>query len=182
MDDHRTGRESSGVRFRKLLIAWSVTWGVVAVLLIVLWVRSYLRMDTLELPSPFPSCGAKIESFDGRVRLLIIDDDNSTWKWAIDSYEQGLALRGLEAQIAVGEAQYREISNLRYAYYIDFQVLQRPRLLRIHCPYWLWVSFGAFLSFVPWIRHLKWRFSLRTLLIATTVVGVALGLIVWIRR
>ena len=29
------------MRFRKLRIAWSVAWGVVAVLLIVLWVRSY---------------------------------------------------------------------------------------------------------------------------------------------
>ena len=32
-------------RFRKLRIAWSVGWGVVAVLLVVLWVRSYWRVD-----------------------------------------------------------------------------------------------------------------------------------------
>ena len=29
------------MRFRKLRIAWSVTWGIACVLLIVLWVRSY---------------------------------------------------------------------------------------------------------------------------------------------
>src|SRR4029079_3358407 len=29
------------MRYRKLRIAWSVAWGVVAVLLIVLWVQSY---------------------------------------------------------------------------------------------------------------------------------------------
>ena len=29
------------MRFRKLRIAWSVAWGVLAVLLCVLWVRSY---------------------------------------------------------------------------------------------------------------------------------------------
>jgi hypothetical protein len=34
------------------------------------------------------------------------------------------------------------------------------------------------LAFVPWLR---WRFSLRTLQIATTLVAVALGLIVWLR-
>jgi hypothetical protein len=32
--------EASRIRFRKLRIAWSVTWGVVAVLLVVLWVQS----------------------------------------------------------------------------------------------------------------------------------------------
>ena len=31
------------MRFRKLRIAWSVVCGLVAVLLIVLWVRSYWR-------------------------------------------------------------------------------------------------------------------------------------------
>jgi hypothetical protein len=33
------------MRFRKLRIAWSVAWGVVAVLLCVLWVRSYTTLD-----------------------------------------------------------------------------------------------------------------------------------------
>src|SRR5262245_30694970 len=36
------------MRFRKLRIAWSVLWGVAAVLLIVLWVRSYWRTEFLE--------------------------------------------------------------------------------------------------------------------------------------
>jgi hypothetical protein len=31
------------------------------------------------------------------------------------------------------------------------------------------------------MRQLRWRFSLRTLLIATTLVAVVLGLIVWLR-
>ena len=30
-----------GMKFRKLRITWSMTWGVLALLLIVLWVRSY---------------------------------------------------------------------------------------------------------------------------------------------
>src|SRR5262245_16243948 len=35
------------MRFRKLRIAWSVVWGIAAVLLIVLWVRSFNRFDDL---------------------------------------------------------------------------------------------------------------------------------------
>src|SRR4051794_31206678 len=36
------------MRYRKVRIAWSVVWGVVAVLLIVLWVRSYWWVDSLQ--------------------------------------------------------------------------------------------------------------------------------------
>ena len=35
------------MRFRKLRIAWSVVWGLAAVLLIVLWVRSYWWVDQI---------------------------------------------------------------------------------------------------------------------------------------
>src|SRR3954454_8914170 len=35
------------MRFRKLRIAWSVFWGVLALLLVVLLVRSYSRLDAL---------------------------------------------------------------------------------------------------------------------------------------
>ena len=34
---------NSLMRFRKLRIAWSVGWGIIAVLLIALWVTSYSR-------------------------------------------------------------------------------------------------------------------------------------------
>ncbi len=35
------------------------------------------------------------------------------------------------------------------------------------------------LSLFPFLRHWRWHFSLRTLLIAITLVAVALGLMVW---
>ena len=40
---------------------------------------------------------------------------------------------------------------------------------------------SATLAAVPWI-HARWRFSLRTLLIATTLVAVVLGLVVYAAR
>jgi|tagenome__1003787_1003787.scaffolds.fasta_scaffold20707841_3 hypothetical protein len=43
-------------------------------------------------------------------------------------------------------------------------------------PHWFLVALLAAFSAIPWVR---WRFSLRTLLIATTLVAVVLGLIVW---
>jgi hypothetical protein len=41
---------------------------------------------------------------------------------------------------------------------------------------------GASLAAVPWLRSLRYRFSLRTLLIATTVVALVLGLIIYAMR
>src|SRR5215213_3399771 len=42
--------------------------------------------------------------------------------------------------------------------------------------YWFLISAAICVGIAPWLR---WRFSLRTLLIATTLVAVVLGLIVW---
>jgi hypothetical protein len=48
-------------------------------------------------------------------------------------------------------------------------------------PDWFAILFCAILGGTTWIRWPK-RFSLRTLLIATTLVAVVLGLIVWATR
>jgi hypothetical protein len=37
-------------KYRKLRIAWSVGWGIVAVLLVVLWARSYRWVEQLIVP------------------------------------------------------------------------------------------------------------------------------------
>jgi hypothetical protein len=47
-------------------------------------------------------------------------------------------------------------------------------------PYWFLVLMSAAFAVIPWIGW-KRRFSLRTLLIATTLVAVALGMILWMR-
>jgi hypothetical protein len=39
------------MKHRKLRISCSVIWGVVAVLLVVLWVRSYYRIDSCAVPT-----------------------------------------------------------------------------------------------------------------------------------
>jgi hypothetical protein len=47
-------------------------------------------------------------------------------------------------------------------------------------PYWFCVLLLGTLVAVPWFP-IKRRFTLRTLLIVTTLVAVMLGLIVWLR-
>jgi hypothetical protein len=49
-------------------------------------------------------------------------------------------------------------------------------------PIWLLVVAAAGASVLPWIGQLPWKFSLRTLLIATTLIAVALGAVVYSLR
>jgi hypothetical protein len=49
----------------------------------------------------------------------------------------------------------------------------------ISVPLWLLFFVTAAIGAIPWLR---WRFSLRTLLIATTLLAVALGLVIWAAR
>src|SRR6266480_1420576 len=52
-----------GMRFRNLRIAWSIFWGLLTLLLIVLWARSYWRVDIFRygtkatIDQPFISVG-----------------------------------------------------------------------------------------------------------------------------
>jgi hypothetical protein len=108
----------------------------------------------------------------------MLDGEGLKWSWYVYSEERDMAQEWLDANINIAE-EHGGNAPERYAYYFDFQVLRPPRLLRIHCPHWLGVVFCVCLSFVPW---LPWRFSLRTLLIATTLLAVVLGLIVAVLR
>jgi hypothetical protein len=51
----------------------------------------------------------------------------------------------------------------------------------INVPSWFTVLIAATLAVLPWIQWSK-RFSLRTLLIATTLIALMLGIIVWMWR
>jgi hypothetical protein len=62
--------EAPGRRFRKLRIAWSVGWGVVCLLLIALWVRSYWWTDSIWRYTP--TGGTRIDSLYGKAILKVV--------------------------------------------------------------------------------------------------------------
>ena len=55
-------------------------------------------------------------------------------------------------------------------------------LPQIIVPHWFVAGIFAAFAFVPWLPWWSTRFSLRTLLIVTTLVAVVLGLVVWVAR
>jgi hypothetical protein len=112
-------------------IAWSVAWGLVAVLLVVLWERSYRSMDAATLLGEY-----SLSSIDGRIffnkPVTLSYIGPITW-----------AAGGLTV------------------------------------PHWVSIALALVTSLVPWLPR---RFSLRTLLIATTLFALVLGIIVFVSR
>jgi hypothetical protein len=142
------------MRFRKLRIAFSATCLIACVLLIALWVRSYFVRDIAWLPTS--KISVEVNSLCGRAVLVFPFDTN-------------------HAKINLGDTSRIESNILRIV------VIRQSNLNEIQLPFWcpalICVAFGT----APWL-HYQPKYTLRTLLIVTTLVAVVLGLILWVSR
>jgi hypothetical protein len=136
---------------RGLRIAWSVWWGILCVLLVVLWARSYRRVDTL--------------------------DNLYGYRIAV---KQGKLVLGERApQPPIFSPRLPPVTRA-VARFLDTMAPMRVVVVA-SIPLGILVAIGSLLTAAPWILPLSrlQRFSLRTLLIATTLVAVVLGVVVW---
>ena len=158
------------MRFRKLRIAWSVGWGAVCVLLIVLWVRSYWKLDGI--------------SGNRGVHYVYFDTLQGDFHFAriVSSSTKPIPWRAFHNPIVDTDLQSRDDSQkgIHHVLGIGWKVLGNG--WQVTVALWLPALISGVFAVAPWIRHLKRRFSLRTLLITTTLVAVVLGLIVWVSR
>jgi hypothetical protein len=160
------------MRFRKLRIAWSVACGIAFLLLIVLWVRSYRVSDDWRRAN-----GGKllnIQSYRGEFGI---------GRW---SFPRPIPWRHSANRIdEIDEPAKRlwtpmkDQAPLSYVG-IRWQTLMPLNLFAIR--YWSPVVLSGTLATLPWLSLWSGRYSLRTLLIATTLVAVVLGLIMWATR
>jgi hypothetical protein len=142
------------MRYRKLRIAWTMFCGIACVLLIALWARSFWASDNVKWVYSTPrGIGATV--FNGHILVsnyIYVGANRVEWR----------------LNRSPDDAPVMWILGLKYG--PDSVVL----------PLWLLAVISAALSFVPWFSFK--RFSLRTLLIATTLVAAMLGVIVWAVR
>jgi hypothetical protein len=141
------------VRFRKLRIAWTAFCGIACVLLVVLWVRSYWRSEFIQRRTLTGS--TTIGTNAGHVYLTKRYRPNSNGGWTSGANEPTQSDSKF-IWVTLGGAT------------------------RITVPCWFTVLVPIILAGSPWIPFK--RFSLRTLLIATTLVAVVLGAIVYAVR
>jgi hypothetical protein len=167
------------MRFRKLRIAWSATCGVFCLLLISLWVQSYWWCDILEKRTA--SQLFQIESRTGRISVWEFNPGAGFSR--PPSYLPLLLNAGSIGQFysrrPVAFASQRPYWHQASTWAFGRFGSKTDRVVFI--PFWFPALIPAACAAVPWLHWSK-RFGLRTLLIATTLVAVALGLIVWFGR
>src|SRR5262245_50749743 len=140
------------MRFRKLRIAWSVFSGVAAVLLIALWARSFREAESLDF------------HFYPRQALVIVDHMKGCVEVQLFPYETfvGPGRPPFAEYLWKGPAgMFPDRPQWRFRLPVS-----APGTTRVQIPYWFLPSSLVAIGVAPWFR---WRFSLRTLLITTTL-------------
>ncbi len=163
-------RDKMSNMLRKLRIAFSVVCGIVCLLLIVMW---WASLSTLY-------------SWQGHVigkRLHIQAAHGKAVLFSVTYNEELLSEIGLTSFSNVPLTNVRQSDDLSLpiagsetatAYFTS-----GTRICIF--PFWLILLVAVWLAAIPWIPW-RWKFSLRTLLIATTVVAALLGAIVYAIR
>jgi hypothetical protein len=147
------------MRFRKLRIAWTVFWGLACILLIVLWVRSHAIRDSAFWPKN--KFGMEINSMKGHAVLFVVFQPFPNEQTKV-----------LHEKITPNDELRVKRGILGFLY--DPEVDR----FSVHVPFWFLALTLAAVAAAPWIRWSR-RFTLRTLLIATTLVALVLGLAVY---
>jgi hypothetical protein len=148
------------MRFRYLRILWTVFCGIACVLLIALWARSYSHNEVLQMHTTS--------------RLLLLHARRGRL-----AYWNRVPYRNPQASRFLAEDMDDILQGSSPGTWGFGRVRVFPDSI-VFAPYWFPVLVSAALSTAP-LFPWRSRFSLRTLLIATTLVAVVLGLIVWLR-
>jgi hypothetical protein len=146
------------MKYCKLRIAWSIVCGIGCVLVIMLWPRSYGTWDRCF--GTWNNHGWQLNSMLGHLVLVVVEDTRQ-----IPFFFESLPTEGR----FTGEFD---------KYVLGFYFGRKPSI-ELGVPFWFIVLVGLAITAAPWLRHLSWRFRLRTLLITITLIAVVLGLAVW---
>ena len=121
-------------------------------------------MDELSIPLP-NSWSMGVGSVEGSCGIGISRQSYGGFRWSTRDVEVG------RREAPTENVKYFTSIWGRFSYLNNFG----PSLI---VPTWFLIGVALALSAAPWIRWSN-RFSIRTLLITTTLVAVVLGLIVW---
>jgi len=159
--------QPKAMRFRKLRIACFVGCSMACVLLVAMWVRSYSTVDSMRY-GMFGRFLLHIQSGSGRIIVF-------TFPYAREFRTGSFPIEHIGPRDVLSTAAFGN------HYTLIFYAGWKPTAV---VPYWamLAVMLAAGVASLWSLRDTTWRFSLRTLLLATTIIAVLLGIIVWSTR
>jgi hypothetical protein len=143
---------------RYLRVAWSLVWGVLFLLVIFFWVRSYWWNDSGYLKL-LPTEYVAVHAGDGRMCAWFEHKPIKGWfEW-------------LSNPIMVHTPPDAENRCP------PFDLAFWPTFARLYLAHWVLAVVTGLLAVVPWCPR---RFSMRGFLIATTVIAAIAGVIAWV--
>jgi hypothetical protein len=142
------------MRFKKTRIVFSVFFGIVCLMLVVLWVRSYWWWDFAQYGGLSETRG--VTSQNGFLLVSeIYTKDKGRWRFGSFAAEYPAELS----------------PHLSVNWYDE-----RPKDIAATFPHWLLILLLAFVGVAPWTFR---RFSIRKLLLLTTGIAALLGFLVY---
>jgi hypothetical protein len=146
---------------RYLRVGFSVMWGVLCVLLAVMWVRSYWVADAVTY---IHSVKRLVNTYSAWGRCLITVRPQS---WA--------DLSSAQYSYDIDSQSFVTLPNALLGFY--FHQVPSEAVTTVVVPYWFATLLTGAVAAVasPWFH---WRFSVRTLLVITAIVAVSLGSVV----
>ena len=155
--------------FRRLLNIASIVCLVACVALVGMWVRSYWYLDAVAYKHP-PRLAVWLVSCNGQLRCEIerLPDNVSILDNGADKYYVFDRPAELDPQRGNGSG------------ILGFRMLGGPLAPVPVIPHWCAITVFGALGIV--LGRGQFHFSLRTLLITTTIVAVVLGMMAWLDR
>ena len=155
-------------------------------LLIVLWVRSYWNIDSITVR--IPNIGStSVSSLQGRYLCSKVSEAAmATMTGKAYAYgTQTVQTWSIHSQPIDRLLAERIPKLFQLPSFPGFKIRLDANVpsgnVRLVLPHWFTVGLSTTFSVVPWFA-LRKSFSLRTLLIATTLIAVVLGLAVWLTK
>jgi hypothetical protein len=155
------------MRFRKLRIAFSALCGLAAVSLVVLWAGSDSRIYRITWHYNRAEA-LQVGSCAGLVELRTFKDSPIPVPPSANHTGREFMCEWFESMRLINGKMRWWFESPSPVSHFDFEI-----------PHWFLIMIFCGLATMPWLRF---RFTLRTLLIATTLIAAVLGLIVWTAR
>jgi hypothetical protein len=160
MEDEQKTRQT----LQYLRIAFSALCGILCLVLIALWVRSYSVRDQTRGCIAGSRHHIYITSLNGQIAIGLDEWRGTPHDWIFESRSEP------ENLVTV----FPTVNGTPPLSWVGFRWQIRANLWVIVLPVWSLFALLVGSSFLPWLRC---RFSLRTLLTVTTVVAAILGII-----